>query len=106
MDVVRRLLSRLSPPSRFSCHHPNTPPPSVLTFLYNLSLYTYTRVQSWVRISQRLWVCLSSTSVPREANAVLGKMFGNKEMRLLMLGLDAAGKTSAHPRFSSTVGVF
>jgi hypothetical protein len=25
---------------------------------------------------------------------VLGKIFGNKEMRLLMLGLDAAGKTS------------
>ena len=24
-----------------------------------------------------------------------GKLFGNKEMRLLMLGLDAAGKTSA-----------
>jgi hypothetical protein len=24
----------------------------------------------------------------------LGKIFGNKEMRLLMLGLDAAGKTS------------
>lgn len=23
-----------------------------------------------------------------------GKLFGNKEMRLLMLGLDAAGKTS------------
>ena len=28
-------------------------------------------------------------------------MFGNKEMRLLMLGLDAAGKTSMQPRFSS-----
>lgn len=25
---------------------------------------------------------------------VLGRIFGNKEMRLLMLGLDAAGKTS------------
>jgi ADP-ribosylation factor protein 6 len=25
---------------------------------------------------------------------VSGKIFGNKEMRLLMLGLDAAGKTS------------
>lgn len=24
----------------------------------------------------------------------LGKIFGNKEMRILMLGLDAAGKTS------------
>lgn len=24
-----------------------------------------------------------------------GKLFGNKEMRILMLGLDAAGKTSA-----------
>jgi len=27
-----------------------------------------------------------------------GKIFGNKEMRLLMLGLDAAGKTSAVTR--------
>jgi ADP-ribosylation factor family len=26
-----------------------------------------------------------------------GRMFGNKEMRLLMLGLDAAGKTSKEP---------
>lgn len=25
---------------------------------------------------------------------MFGKMFGNKEMRILMLGLDAAGKTS------------
>lgn len=25
-----------------------------------------------------------------------GKIFGNKEMRLLMLGLDAAGKTSGY----------
>ena len=25
-----------------------------------------------------------------------GKLFGNKEMRILMLGLDAAGKTSAY----------
>jgi len=30
-----------------------------------------------------------------------GKIFGNKEMRLLMLGLDAAGKTSK-PSFSGT----
>jgi ADP-ribosylation factor protein 6 len=27
----------------------------------------------------------------------MGKIFGNKEMRILMLGLDAAGKTSTHP---------
>ena len=27
----------------------------------------------------------------------MGKIFGNKEMRILMLGLDAAGKTSAFP---------
>ena len=31
---------------------------------------------------------------------MMGKIFGSKEMRLLMLGLDAAGKTStpANPR--------
>lgn len=28
---------------------------------------------------------------------VMAKIFGQKEMRLLMLGLDAAGKTSAYP---------
>jgi hypothetical protein len=27
---------------------------------------------------------------------ILDKIFGSKEMRLLMLGLDAAGKTSTH----------
>jgi ADP-ribosylation factor 6 len=34
---------------------------------------------------------------------LLDKLFGSKEMRLLMLGLDAAGKTSApsHLSFNS-----
>jgi ADP-ribosylation factor protein 6 len=27
---------------------------------------------------------------------MMNKIFGSKEMRLLMLGLDAAGKTSTH----------
>lgn len=29
-----------------------------------------------------------------QSKRVAAKLFGNKEMRLLMLGLDAAGKTS------------
>lgn len=33
-------------------------------------------------------------SSDNECCVVAGKIFGNKEMRLLMLGLDAAGKTS------------
>ena len=32
---------------------------------------------------------------------MMGKIFGSKEMRLLMLGLDAAGKTSTFPDTSS-----
>lgn len=28
---------------------------------------------------------------------MMGKIFGTKEMRILMLGLDAAGKTSMFP---------
>jgi hypothetical protein len=32
----------------------------------------------------------------RRSKALSGKLFGNKEMRLLMLGLDAAGKTSQY----------
>ena len=33
---------------------------------------------------------------------VMAKIFGTKEMRLLMLGLDAAGKTSTrHSRFAA-----
>lgn len=30
-----------------------------------------------------------------QVSKVMGKIFGTKEMRILMLGLDAAGKTSA-----------
>jgi len=30
---------------------------------------------------------------------IMGKIFGSKEMRLLMLGLDAAGKTSTTSLF-------
>lgn len=30
----------------------------------------------------------------RKMGKILSKIFGNKEMRILMLGLDAAGKTS------------
>ena len=30
----------------------------------------------------------------RKMGKLLSKIFGNKEMRILMLGLDAAGKTS------------
>jgi hypothetical protein len=36
-------------------------------------------------------------SSPVTSFHIAGKLFGNKEMRLLMLGLDAAGKTSALP---------
>jgi ADP-ribosylation factor protein 6 len=32
---------------------------------------------------------------------MMAKIFGSKEMRLLMLGLDAAGKTSEYPPFCS-----
>jgi hypothetical protein len=35
----------------------------------------------------------------RRLKALSGKVFGNKEMRLLMLGLDAAGKTSQYTTF-------
>ena len=98
------LLSCLSPSSRSSCHRQtHHPRRSLLSFITSLTTRIHTR--PWVQISQRLWVCLSSESPPRNTNVVTGKMFGNKEMRLLMLGLDAAGKTSTHPRFSG-VGMF
>ena len=32
--------------------------------------------------------------IAEQVSIVSAKLFGNKEMRLLMLGLDAAGKTS------------
>ena len=35
----------------------------------------------------------------QRSKALSGKLFGNKEMRLLMLGLDAAGKTSQYTTF-------
>lgn len=34
----------------------------------------------------------------------LAKIFGSKEMRLLMLGLDAAGKTSTSQQSSAGIG--
>ena len=37
-----------------------------------------------------------------QVSKIMGKIFGSKEMRLLMLGLDAAGKTSSsHPLAAS-----
>jgi hypothetical protein len=43
----------------------------------------------------------------RLTNELIGKLFGNKEMRLLMLGLDAAGKTSqfSAPNFLESVDI-
>ena len=32
-----------------------------------------------------------------QVSKLMNKVFGSKEMRLLMLGLDAAGKTSVYP---------
>ena len=88
--------------SRLSCHLPNTPPPSVLTFLYKpLSLHTYTLIHNHgFKSLKSFGYVFPPNTAPRGANVVLGKMFGNKEMRLLMLGLDAAGKTSMQPNFS------
>jgi len=97
------LLSRLQlPPPK------HTTPPSVLTFLYNLSLYTYTRINNHhgCKSFKGFGYVSPLNTAPRQTNVVLGKMFGNKEMRLLMLGLDAAGKTSTYPRFSSWLGMF
>jgi hypothetical protein len=43
----------------------------------------------------------SLDNIPMESHlgfvTASGRLFGNKEMRLLMLGLDAAGKTSKEP---------
>lgn len=43
------------------------------------------------------WFCftgIESLPIPDAMGKLLSKIFGNKEMRILMLGLDAAGKTS------------
>lgn len=85
------------------------PPSRSHVALYCYLHKTIQTKQSWVLTFQRPWVsCHLSISrrtisdhSPRWAPAFLlispcsiGKIFGNKEMRLLMLGLDAAGKTS------------
>ena len=36
---------------------------------------------------------------------IMSKIFGSKEMRLLMLGLDAAGKTSTSPGPSPSMSI-
>jgi len=67
------LLSRLSLP--LPKH--TTPRRSLLSFITSLSTRTH-----------------AYTTMGANLSKALGKMFGNKEMRLLMLGLDAAGKTT------------
>lgn len=62
--------------------------------------------QSWVQTSQRLSVRSSSQNIPPWPPSFrfkIAKIFGNKEMRLLMLGLDAAGKTSNCLPFSCVI---
>jgi ADP-ribosylation factor protein 6 len=39
-----------------------------------------------------------------QVSKIMGKIFGSKEMRLLMLGLDAAGKTSEFDSFVVACG--
>jgi hypothetical protein len=66
-------------------------------------------VKRWVRLLSPLPI---SSPLPRSKTQVrgtdhclvgwnAGKLFGNKEMRILMLGLDAAGKTSTSGPISS-----
>lgn len=43
----------------------------------------------------------SAVTMGGQVSKIMGKIFGSKEMRLLMLGLDAAGKTSPFPPLSS-----
>jgi len=69
-------------------------------------LYRFTsEISSFMgaNLSKTLGVFLASNSIFLTSWAILssglGKIFGNKEMRLLMLGLDAAGKTSKPPPF-------
>jgi hypothetical protein len=67
-------------------------------FLSSLPLFvccevTYTPAP--VRATERLWVYAGMGNV-------LKKLFGSKEMRILMLGLDAAGKTSTFAVFALT----
>lgn len=100
MDVARRPSLLLPPLSRFRCKH-TTPRRSLLSFI-NLSLYIYNHGRKSLKSFE--YVSLENTA-SRGANVVLGKLFGNKEMRLLMLGLDAAGKTSTDLRFASRIGV-
>jgi hypothetical protein len=53
-------------------------------------------LQKWVQAYQRLSVSRPppTTHPASNSNRPTGKLFSNREMRLLMLGLDAAGKTS------------
>jgi len=100
------LLSCLPPLSRLAAtvqtHHPRR---SLLSFI-NLSPYARTHIYNHGCKSLKGFGYVSPhNTAPCEANVLLGKLFGNKEMRLLMLGLDAAGKTSTRPRFSHGVGL-
>ena len=81
------------------------------TFTFHLSSFLVARYPplisiKWVQISQRLSVrsyFFSLGHIPVKSHlgfvmaALSGRLFGSKEMRLLMLGLDAAGKTSKEP---------
>jgi hypothetical protein len=73
----------------------NTPTSTHLPFTLIVPFFSY---KSWVPISLKPWVSPILLRSLFFAHLVFsyhsGKLFGNKEMRLLMLGLDAAGKTS------------
>lgn len=50
----------------------------------------------------KLYAKVAPFTMGGSLSKALGKIFGNKEMRILMLGLDAAGKTSRQQINSST----
>lgn len=96
--LSKRTLSRVSSP--FPCvfrviQHPSSRIPAVEAGQWTRLATRHATRKFTVRATMGGQLSKALGKLLLRVMLTTGKLFGNKEMRILMLGLDAAGKTSA-----------